>query len=133
LAPPGSPDLPEHRQLAWVYPYVLDQARAQGTRRTRAWVRGKGITPRHLRTEADTLFALTAANVALKHMIDHFSRDYFIERLEHYAEYALSPSVYPRLSLGPGQRFAAKGAQIVGVVPGSPTPVLEARSDWIVP
>lgn len=135
LAPPASlAALPHHQALSLVYPYVMDEARAQGTRRTRAWMRGKRITPRDLRTEADTLFALTAANVALKHMIDHFSRDYFLERLEHYAEYALSPSIYPRLSLGPGQRFAAKGARIVGLVSmDDAIPSLEARSEWIIP
>ena len=133
LAPPASlAGLAGRERLHLVYPFVLEEDRAQGTRRTRAWVRGKGITPRDLRTEADTLFALTAANVALKHMIDHFSRDYFIERLEHYAEYALSPSMYPRLSLGPGQRFAAKGAWIVALA-GNAGQILESHGEWIVP
>jgi len=39
-------------------------------------------------------------------------------------------SIYPRLSLGPGQRFASKGAYIVHVGADG---ALVADSDWIVP
>ena len=39
-------------------------------------------------------------------------------------------SIYPRLSLGPGQRFASKGAYIVHVGADG---LLVADSDWIVP
>ena len=39
-------------------------------------------------------------------------------------------TMYPRLSLAQGQRFASKGARIVHV---GPTGVLVADSDWIVP
>jgi hypothetical protein len=38
-------------------------------------------------------------------------------------------TIYPRLSLGPGQRFASKGGYIVHYVNGN----LEAETDWIVP
>jgi hypothetical protein len=38
-------------------------------------------------------------------------------------------TIYPRLSLGPGQRFASKGGYIAHYVNGN----LEAETDWIVP
>jgi hypothetical protein len=41
-------------------------------------------------------------------------------------------TVYPHLTLGPGQRYASRGAYIVRVAPG-PAHTLEAVSDWIVP
>jgi hypothetical protein len=41
-------------------------------------------------------------------------------------------SVYPRLSLGPGQHFASKGAYIVRIDPAAPQELV-ADSDWIVP
>lgn len=45
---------------------------------------------------------------------------------------SLSPSIYPRLSLGPGQRFASRGGYILGFPQGAagmPVPV----SDWLIP
>jgi hypothetical protein len=69
---------------------------------------------------------------ALAHIGENFSRDYFIERIEQMAETSLSPSIYPRLSLGPGQRFASRGGYIVGFpreAGGAPVPL----SDWLVP
>jgi hypothetical protein len=43
-----------------------------------------------------------------------------------------SPTSFPRVSLGPGQRFAAKGGQIVEMAPGD-TPAMISLSGWIVP
>jgi Cytochrome c len=41
-------------------------------------------------------------------------------------------SVYPRLSLGPGQRFASKGAYIVKLSADKNAPLI-AETDWIIP
>jgi hypothetical protein len=41
-------------------------------------------------------------------------------------------SIYPHLSLGPGQRFASKGAYIVKFAEGNSTRII-ADSAWIVP
>jgi hypothetical protein len=43
-----------------------------------------------------------------------------------------STTLYPRLSLGPGQRLASKGARIVRFS-GPQGDQLEADSEWIVP
>jgi len=65
-------------------------------------------------------------------MLDQFYRDYFIERVEHMVARSLVTSVYPRLSLGPGQRFASKGAYLVKYSK-QPGITVEPVSDWIVP
>jgi hypothetical protein len=60
-----------------------------------------------------------------------FSRDYLIESIEQVAENALNPGTYPRLGLGPGQRFASKGAYVVAL--GAQAGVVTPLSGWIVP
>jgi len=40
-------------------------------------------------------------------------------------------TLYPRLSFGPGQRFAAKGCYIVQLGAG-PEPGLVRMSDWVI-
>jgi hypothetical protein len=52
-----------------------------------------------------------------------------IEIVEHIAEKALETSVYPRLSLGPSQRFASKGAYILKLNKDG----IKQVGDWIVP
>jgi hypothetical protein len=61
-----------------------------------------------------------------------FKRDYFIERMEHMAENALYTSVYPRVSLAPGQRFLSRGAYIAQFQPGG-AGELAAKTDWLLP
>jgi hypothetical protein len=68
----------------------------------------------------------------LEHIIDNFSRDYLLEYIEHEAENALNPGTFPRLSLGPGQRFASRGAYIITLDMASKHKIAPV-SDWIVP
>ena len=68
----------------------------------------------------------------LGHMMDSFSRDLFIERVEHVVGQTPTASIYPTVSLGPGQRFAAKGGSIVQLLDAEKKE-LRALSGWIVP
>jgi hypothetical protein len=52
--------------------------------------------------------------------------------MEHRLGTANELSIYPHLSLGPGQRFASKGSYIVQVG-GADDRQLRPVSDWIVP
>ncbi len=80
----------------------------------------------------NTHFALSIADHSLVYLVDNFSRDYFIESIEHETENVLNPGVFPHLSLGPGQRFALKGCYIVTFSDEAKNGV-EVVSDWIVP
>ncbi|HSJ81079.1 MAG TPA: ABC transporter substrate-binding protein, partial [Thiobacillus sp.] len=119
-------------RLRMVYPFALPANRARHLARLNVWLRARNIALADARTQANAYFAATVTGDALAHIGENFSRDYFIERIEQMAETALSPSIYPRLSLGPGQRFASRGGYIVGFprdADGVPVPV----SDWLVP
>ena len=97
--------------------------------RVRAWLRARNIAPGPERLQLDTWLTLSLADTALMHLADRFSRDLFLETVERETERMPNPGVYPRLSLGPGQRFASKGCYLVRLTPEG----VEAVGDWLVP
>jgi hypothetical protein len=82
--------------------------------------------------QTGAFFAASLFNDGLKELHGSFVRDYLIERIEHMVDSSVTTSVYPRVSLSPGVRFASKGCSIVAYTPGT-TPALQPVSEWIVP
>jgi hypothetical protein len=81
--------------------------------RARAWWRGKAYQPQDEAFAAQVLFALQTAVESLVHVDERFSREYCLEKLEHNLENMPPLTAYPRLSLGPAQRVAARGVWFV--------------------
>ncbi len=67
----------------------------------------------------------------MMHIIGNFSQDYLLEKVEHRVTGNNTPSLFSRVSLAPGQRFASKGSYIVK--PKVSSDDVEAVSDWIIP
>ena len=111
------------------YPFTLPNAQTPHIYRARAWLRSKGVVRMHERAQLNTYFALAVADHSLTNLAGNFSRDYFIETVEHETEVTPNPGVFPRLSLGPGQRFASKGSYIIKLSANG----IEAASEWIIP
>jgi cytochrome oxidase Cu insertion factor (SCO1/SenC/PrrC family) len=128
LADPA--DLPAslRGKAVFTYPYALPGREGPHVYRVRAWLRSRGIERTHERQQLNAFYALSLAEHALDHMAGSFSRDFFVESIEREAEVELNPGVFPRLSLGPGQRFASKGCYIVRLGESG----LEPLSGWIV-
>ena len=119
-------------RLYLTYPYALPLPESPHVYRARAWLRARGVAPAHERLQLNAYFTLSVADHSLMRLAGNFSRDYFVEAVEQETETALNPGVFPRLSLGPGQRFASKGSYIVkpsGDAPGG----LEPASGWLIP
>ena len=114
------------------YPYALPQGREPNLHRARAWLRSRGVGGAHERIQLNTYFALSVADYSLTRLAGNFFRDYFVECVEQETESTPNPGVFPRLSLGPGQRFASKGSYIVRPSDGAHGGI-EAASDWLVP
>jgi hypothetical protein len=114
------------------YPFALPQFEIPQSYRVRAWLRSRGVKGGPERIQLNTYFALSIADHSLAHLVENFSRDYFIENIEQETENALNPGIFPHLSLGPGQRFASKGSYIVKLSDKAKGG-LEAVSDWIIP
>lgn len=123
-----SPDLPLREKLVFTWPYDLPGREGPHVYRARAWLRSRGIEATHERLQLNAFYALSLAEHALDHMAGSFSRDFFVESVEREAEVELNPGVFPRLSLGPGQRFASKGCYLVRLGDRG----LEPLGGWIV-
>ena len=68
-------------QLYFTYPFALHGQRVPRIYRVRSWLRARGIDGTHERIQANTYFALSIADHALMHLLENFSRDYFIESI----------------------------------------------------
>jgi mono/diheme cytochrome c family protein len=130
--PVGIPEVIRDR-VYFVHPYELPAKLPKTLLRATGWLRAKKIYDRDQEgIQADTYLALTLTGMALKRIRGYFIREYFIEGLEHILDNATFTSRYPRISLAPGQRFAAKGAYIVKPS-GNGQEVLEPVTDWLIP
>lgn len=119
-------------RVRMVHLFDLPANRDRHLARMKAWMRARDLPLSDERAQANAYFAATLTGDAMSYVGEHFSRDYFIERIEQMAESFVSPSIYPRLSLGPGQRFASRGGYILRFPHGernTPVPV----GDWMIP
>jgi ABC-type branched-subunit amino acid transport system substrate-binding protein len=97
-----------------------------------AWLRSKGIAATDEPLQANTLFTANLVSQALKHIGSNFYREYFLERIEHIFDSMVTPSAYPRVTLGPNQRYASKGGYVLKLAQ-EPDGKLAPVGEWIVP
>lgn len=112
------------------HPFALPKGKGERDR-ARLWLSARKVPPGEERLQNNAFFAVAIAVDAMDQMLDFFFRDYLLEKVEHMVENAVPPSSYPRLSLGPGQRFASKGSYILRYTPETGGFVPEGG--WIVP
>ena len=119
-------------RLRFVDPYELKPSSHAKSFDTRAWMRTRGLTINHPLLQFKAYYAMTMLGAALFEISNDFYRDYLIERIENESQKDMNPGMYPRLALGPGERYAGKGAAIVRFAPNEPARLIPA-SDWIIP
>ncbi len=124
------PELIERARLVW--PFDKPDSYHPRKYRIRGWMHTRRLEVTHPRIQLQTYYALTMIEFGLMHAINDFYRDYVLEIIEHEAENELNPGTHPELALGPGQRFASKGAFIAELDPDSRAGI-RVVSDWIVP
>lgn len=96
------------------------------------WLRVKHIEVTNFDVQARMYFAGWMLAGAVKMMRDDFYRDYFLDLIGMMRDESYSiATVYPRVSFGPGQRYASKGCYIVQLT-GGREPGLERRSGWVI-
>jgi hypothetical protein len=100
--------------------------------RSTGWFKAKRIYDNQAKEiQANAYFALKAAGDAVKEIRGYFYRDYMIEKIEHMVDDLPYTSIYPRISLAPGQRFVSRGFYIAKV--DTQGGGLVSLTDWQAP
>jgi cytochrome c553 len=115
-----------------IYPQDPPSVRDARLAVVKQWMRNNRLELIDEQLQFNSYLAATVTGMLVMHSKDTYSRDFLLERLEHRLGTSLELSIYPHLSLGPGQRFASKGSYLVKVEGGAPGR-LSLASDWIVP
>lgn len=125
--------LPEElRGITWItYPRSFAEDETRSRMATESWLRAKKLDITNFDIQARMYFLGWTLAPMVKMMRDDFYRDYFLEKLDMMRDQYYAIAVYPRLSFGPGQRYASKGCYVVQVA-GGDEPKLEKRSDWVI-
>lgn len=117
---------PLHHRFTLLSPHQIP-GDENNTFRFRTWARLRKLPVSDLHLQSSSFLAATLVGESLMHLRGNLSREYFIERIEHMMDNMINTSLYPRLSLAPGQRYAAKGCYVWD---------MDKRFDsarWIVP
>jgi hypothetical protein len=120
------------RQHVYItYPYSLPPDPRPGTAAA-AHLPGAGEIPTgaaDVKLKMQHLFAVISS--PLSRMRSLVYREYFLELIENLPDQSLIHAAFPRLSFGPGQRYASKGCYIVQLSEG-PAPKLIKKGEWII-
>jgi hypothetical protein len=98
---------------------------------TESWLKAKKLPITNFDIQARMYFLGWTLAPMVKMMRDDFYRDYFFDIVDMMRDQFYSIAVFPRLSFGPGQRYASKGCYVVQLTAG-PEPTLEKRSGWVI-
>jgi hypothetical protein len=117
-------------RVYFTYPRDLPQDNARSISILKRWLRIRDIPATNPDIQSQMYFLGWMLPGAISHMRSEFFRDYFMESFDmmHDQDYAIA--VYPRLTFGPGQRYASKGCYIVQPGKGE-QPELIKKSVWI--
>lgn len=126
--------LPDAWRATTEFAYTFDLPAARGVRMNYplGWFAIRHIDVIDERVQTDTYYACVILAETLGPMLDNFVRDHLIERLETMMSSRILNGYYPRLGLGPGQRFASKGGYLVHFTDAQ-GPKITADGPWVVP
>lgn len=85
--------------LGFTYPWAPPELRSARVRRSTDWLQARHIAGDQLQLQVNTHFAISMVGEALAHLMDSFSRDYFIETIEHNLTTTLLSSFVPAADL----------------------------------
>ena len=112
------------------YQHSLPDTQAKRILSVKRWLQARKIPITDLEMQAKIYFIGWMLSGASRNMRSEFFREYFLEGFDMMIDQDYAIPVYPRLTFGSGQRYAAKGCYIVQLTKGD-NPSLLKRSDWV--
>lgn len=112
-------DLPERRLARMNFPY--------------GWFKVQHLPLPAERVQIDTYLACVITSETVGHLFDSFVPEFLIERMEMMVSRRLANAYFPRLGLGPGQRFGSKGGFVVHFDENSAAVAMPATADAQTP
>jgi len=113
------------------YPESLPEENKYRSMALQQWLKLRGIPVTNLAIQSRMYFLGWMLPDAMKYMRGEFHRDYFLEAFDMMTDQDAAIAVFPRLSFGPGQRYASKGCYVVQLS-GNESPELVKVSDWVI-
>lgn len=116
--------------LYLTYPYRLPQEDSRFDVNVKRVLQGKPLELYEQRIVRQSYLTGEVLGKALMMMRGEYYRDYLYDVIGMMSD--MHYPLYERVSFGPGQRYASKGSYIVQLGSGR-NPVLERRSEWVIP
>jgi hypothetical protein len=113
------------------YPSRLPQESKEIERVVTTWLKQNRLPLSNKRISADVYVLSTLITDVLMHTKRNYYRDHFLDVIDMQRDHDYTVLNYPRLSFGPGQRYASKGCYIVQLTKGQ-DPKLVPVSDWVI-
>jgi hypothetical protein len=110
---PRTSPLLVHQDLFFVQPFSLPAKGRSLYLREASWLRSQHLEHLDPLLASQALFACHAVGEQFAALIGNYSREYFMEGLEHMLDGSDMTSVLPRTTLGENQRFISLGAYVV--------------------
>lgn len=124
------PDIMRDR-VYLTYPHSLPETMQKRILPVKRWLQARKIPVTDLDMQDRIYFIGWMLAGSIKNMRSEFFREYFLEGFDMMIDQDYAIAVYPRLTFGPGQRYASKGCYIVQMTKGD-EPSLLQRSDWVI-
>jgi hypothetical protein len=118
--------------VLFTYPATLPQDDMQTRKAVKRWLAARNIdTDEFFDIKSKMYFLGWMLPGALKGMRSEYFREYFLEGFDMMIDQDYSIATFPRLTFGPGQRYASKGCYLVRLS-AAPENTLVPMSDWVI-
>jgi len=112
------------------YPHRLPGEEALDVNNVENWMKYKKIPVTNMAVSSKAFFLTRMVSTVLSNLREDFYRDYFLDLFDVQGEQTMIVT-YPRVTFGPGQRYASKGCYIVTLTKG-PQPKIFSQTDWVI-